>query len=260
MPPRDKRPFIFLCFCGSLTFLATLNMIYLVVTPSDPVTIYLLSDLIGKVPLFPYAVVSLSVTIILLAASLLTLTAVIQADTEALIQQYLFEHQVIEESPDSQLETTSSLITAQVSPLSPEETASHVPNKQVQTLQTEVSQQRHDTLIKELRDITLAATARDAQSDNVHAVLGEDQASIAQLVLHSIPSAIKGIGAKTEAALQALGVTTVWEFLVADPEWIAEHTSMTIKRVQHLQDIVYAEVASIDQSELKPLTTTPSTT
>ena len=75
--------------------------------------------------------------------------------------------------------------------------------------------------------------------------------------MHSAPSAINGIGVKIEAQLQALGVTTVWEFLVADPEWIAEHTAMTVKRVRHLQDAVYDEVASIDQQEPNPLLTTP---
>lgn len=235
-------------------------MIHLVMNSRDPVTIYLLSNFIGSIPLFPYSVVSLSVTIILLTATLLTLTAVIQADTEALIQQHLFEYQVNNESPDALLETTSSLITAQEPSLSPEEATIHALNEQVQTLQTEVTQQRHDTLIKELRDITFEATARDPQSGSTPSALDDDPPSISQLVLHSIPSVIKGIGAKTETALQAIGVTTVWEFLAADPEWIAEHTPMTIKRVRHLQDTVYAEVASIDQQEPNPLTITPSTT
>lgn len=259
-PSRDKRPFILLGFCGSLTLLATLNMTHLVMNAHDPVTFYLLSDFIGSIPLFPYSVVSLSVTIIFLTATLLSLTAVIQADTEALIQQHLVEYQVNKESPDALLETTSSVITVQEPSLSPEEAAIHALNEQIQTLQTEVTQQRHDTLIKELRDITFEATARDPQSDSPPSALVEDPPSISQLVLHSIPSAIKGIGAKTETALQAIGVTTVWEFLAADPEWIAEHTSMTIKRVRHLQETVFAEIATIDQQEPNPLTITPSST
>jgi predicted flap endonuclease-1-like 5' DNA nuclease len=258
MPPRDKRPFILLCFCGSITLLATLNMIHLVVNSRDPITIYLLSDLIGSVPLFPYAVVSLSVTISLFTASLLTLTAVIQADTEALIQQYLFKYQVSGEAPNVLLERTSPLITVQVPQRSPEEAAIHALNEQVETLQTEVTQQRHNALIKELHDMTLTATA--PPSDSATSAIVETSPSIAELVLHSIPSAIKGIGAKTEATLQAIGVTTVWEFLVADPERIAEHTSMTVKRVQHLQDTVYAEIASIDQQEPNPLITQPMNT
>jgi hypothetical protein len=225
-------------------------MIHLVVNPRDPITIYLLSDLIGSVPLFPYAVVSLSVTISLFTASLLTLTAVIQADTEALIQQYLFKYQVSGELPDALLERTSPLVTAQVPQQSPEEATIHALNEQVETLQTEVTQQRHNALIKELRDMALTATAPPSDTSP----------SIAELILQSIPSAIKGIGAKTDATLQAIGVTTVWEFLVADPEWIAEHTSMTVKRVQHLQDTVYAEIASIDQQEPNPLTTQPLNT
>lgn len=260
MPPRDKRPFILLCFCGSLTLLATLNMIHLVVNPRDPITIYLLSDLIGSVPLFPYAVVSLSVTISLFTASLVTLTAVIQTDTEALIQQYLFTYQVSGESPDALLERASPLITTQVPHQSAEEATIHALNEQVETLQTEVTQQRHNALIKELHDMTLTATASAPPSDSAPSALVEAPPSIAELVLHSIPSAIKGIGAKTEAALQAIGVTTVWEFLVADPEWIAKHTSMTGKRVRHLQDTVYAEVASIDQQEPNPLITPPVNT
>lgn len=257
MPQRDKSPFILLCFYGSLALVATLNLIHLVVNPRDPITIYLLSDLIGSVPLFPYAVVSLSVTITLFTASLLTLTAVIQTDTERVIQQYLFKNPLSGEPSDALLETTSPLIITQVPPQSLEVATIHTLNEQVQTLQTEVTQQRHETLIKELHDITLTATARDTQSDSESSTIIEDSPSIAELVLHSIPSAIKGIGAKTETALLAIGVTTVWEFLVADPEWIAEHTSMTVKRVQHLQDTVYAEVASIDQKEPNPLTTMP---
>jgi hypothetical protein len=232
-------------------------LIQLVVNPNDPITIYFLSDFIGSVPLFPYAVVSLSVTISLFTASLLTLTAVIQADTEALIQQYLLKSQSSGDSSDELRETATPLISPQVSPLSPEEATIHALNEQVQTLQTEATQQRHDTLIKELHDITLTATARTPQSDSAPAAIVEDLPSIAELVLHSAPSAINGIGVKTEAQLQAIGVTTVWEFLVADPEWIAEHTVMTVKRVRHLQDTVYDEVASIDQQEPNPLLTTP---
>ena len=224
--------------------------------PRDPITIYLLSDLIGSVPLFPYAVVSLSVTISLFTASLLTLTAVIQADTEALIQQYLLKSQISGDTADALLETAKPLITSQVPPLSPEDATIRALNEQVQTLQTEATQQRHNALIKELHDITLTATARDPQSDTAPTTIVEDPPSIAELVLHSVPSAINGIGAKTEAALQAIGVTTVWEFLVADPEWIAEHTSLTVKRVRQLQDTVYTEVASIDQQEPNPLLTT----
>jgi predicted flap endonuclease-1-like 5' DNA nuclease len=235
----------------------TLNLIHLVVNPSDPITIYLLSDFIGNVPLLPYAVMSLSVTIMLLTASLLTLTAVIQADTEALIQQYLVRSEILGDTSDTLRKTASPLIISQEPPLSPDEATICTLNEQVQTLQTEATQQRHDCLIKELHDITLTATARAPQSDCTPADSVEAQPSIAEQVLHSVPSAINGIGDKIEAALQAIGVTTVWEFLVADPEWIAEHTLMTVKRVRHLQDTVYAEVASIDQQEPNPLLTTP---
>ena len=133
-------------------------------------------------------------------------------------------------------------------------------SEQVQTLQTEATQQRHDALINELHDITLTATARDSQSDSAPAAIVEDSPSIVELVLHSVPSAINGIGVKTETKLLAIGVTTVWEFLVANPEWIAEHTAMTVKRVRHLQDTVYTEVASINQQEPNPLLTTPVNT
>jgi predicted flap endonuclease-1-like 5' DNA nuclease len=205
MLPRDKKPFILLCLFGSLTLLATINMNYLVVNLSDPFTIYFFSDFIGSVPLFPYFVLSLNATIILLTGTLLTLTSVIQDDTEALLQQYLLEYQVVEAQPDALLETTPPLI----------------------------------------------ARARP---------LLEDPPSRSQLILHSSPSAIKGIGAKTETALQAIGVTTVWEFLVADPEWIAEHTPLTIKRVRQFQDTTYAEVATEAPQPPDPSVITPSTT
>lgn len=260
MPPRDKKPFIHLCFSGSLTLLAILNMMYIVVHPSDPFTIFLVSDLIGSVPLFLYFLASLNATIILLTVTLLTLTSAIQADTEALIHQYLIYEQALEASPDALLETTPQLVTVPVPSTCSEEVAIHALNEQVQRLQTEVTQQHHDALIQELQDLTLAATARDAQSDTIPPRLVEDPPSPSQLMLHSTPSAIKGIGAKTETALQAIGVTTVCEFLMADPEWIAKHTPLTSKQARHFQEIAYATVSTEAQQSPNPSHITPSTT
>lgn len=257
LSPQNKKPFIQLCLFGSLTLLAILNMIYLIVKGTDPFAPYLLSDLIGSVPLFPYFIMSINVTIIFLSVTLLTLTSVIQADTEALLHHYMIpRHQAQEVAPDASRETPLPLIAAPRPATSPVDAAIHALNEQVQTLHTEVTHQRRDALIQELQDITLAAATMDAPDESPTPLrVVEDQPPAPQLTLHSPPHAIKGIGAKTETALHAIGITTVGEFLVADSTWIAEHTPMSTKRVQHFQDTAYASVATDTQPPAQPVLT-----
>jgi hypothetical protein len=259
MPTPDKKPFIHLCLFGSLTLLAILNMVYLIVKARDPFPPYLLEGLIGSVPLFPYFVLSLNATIILLTGTLLTLTSAIQADAEVLLHQHVMhEHVVPEASPHTHAEPTPSLIVTHMPPASSEEAMIHALNEQVQTLHTAITQQRRDALVHELQEIPIATPVAESPEDSAALRLGvEDHPPIPQLTLHSSPRAINGIGVKTEAALHGIDVTTVGEFLVADPEWIAERTSMTTKRVQQFQNAAYTRVTAEAQQQPSPLTITP---
>jgi predicted flap endonuclease-1-like 5' DNA nuclease len=260
MLAQNKKPFIQLCFFGSLTLLAVLHMVYLIVKATDPFSPYLLSTLIGSVPLFPYFVVSLNATIILLSVTLLTLTSVIQVDTEALLYQYVIHgHQVLEAVPDAPHETAPPLLVTHEAPVSTEEATIHALNVQVQTLHSEMAQQRHDSLIQELQDITLAATAAEPKRDSTSpSLISEDRAPTSHFSLQSPLHAIKGIGPKTETALHMIGITTIGDFLVADSAWIAEHTPLTIKRVQQFQDTAYTQVSTDAQQAPSLQVITPS--
>jgi hypothetical protein len=246
MRPQNKKPLLHLCLAGSLTVLAILNMIYLIIKGSDPFTPYLLSDLIGSIPLFPYFVISLNVTIILLIVTLLTLTAVIQADMEELFARYATRRSHAREAaPDAHGKTVAPPIATPRSPVSSEEMTIQALNERVQALNTEVAQHHRDALIQELQDITLAATTAEPVSEQSPLPPRvEDPSAAPQLTLHSPPQTLKGIGVKTEAALKAIDITTVGELLVADPAWVAAHTPLSIHRVQTFQVRAYASVAT----------------
>lgn len=261
MHSREKKSFSQLYVFGSLTLLASLNMVYLIVKARDPFSPYLLSDLISSVPFYPYFWLSLVATIGLFTGTLLKLTSAIQTDMEALLHRHMIlEHLGLEASPDMPLEP-SPLVTAHRAPASPEEATIHTLNKQVQTLHTEITKQYRDALINELYHITVAATATEPQSDHTEPhLIVEARPPDPQLNLDSSPCAIKGIGVKTERALQMIGITTVSEFLVADPEWIAEHTYLTSKRVRQFQDAAYDRVTPTAQPLLSPPAIAPTIT
>jgi predicted flap endonuclease-1-like 5' DNA nuclease len=254
MSTLDKKPFIQLCFCGSLTLVALLNMIYLIMKARDPFSPYLLEGLIGSVPLFPYFVLSLNAAIILLTATLLTLTSAIHADAKALLLQHVMHnHLVPEAQPHLYAEPTPPLITAHRPPLSPEDATIHDLNVQVQTLHTEIAQQRHDALIQELQNLTVVATDPEPQYDSTAPrLVVTDRHPAPLLTINSSPCTINGIGPKTETALHEIGITTIGELLVADAEWVAEHTPLTIKRVQHFQETAYARVTTESQKLQAP--------
>jgi predicted flap endonuclease-1-like 5' DNA nuclease len=236
-------------------------MIYLIVNARDPFTPYLLSALIGSVPLFPYVVLSLTATLILLVMTFFTLTLAIQADTRALLHQHIVQPYLVSDaSAPTPTDVVPSRIIATMTSASAHDSSINTLNEQVQALSKALAQPPAAARTLTEQDTTIAPATRHVPHATARRVPTHiDATSCSLLSLHSSVRALNGIGPKTERALHGTGITTLGELLVADPDWVAEHTPLTIRRIQHFQKIAYTRIAGESQEGSQFPAITPTT-
>jgi predicted flap endonuclease-1-like 5' DNA nuclease len=236
-------------------------MIYLIVNARDPFTPYLLSALTGSVPLFPYVVLSLTATFILLVMTFFTLTSAIQADTRALLHKHIVQPYLVSDpSAPTPTEVVPSPITATMTLASAQDASIYALNEQVQALNEALAQPPAAArTLTEQDTVITSATRRVPRANTRHVPANIEATSNPPFALHNTLRALNGIGPKTERMFHGIGITTIGELLVADPEWVAEHTPLTIRRIQHFQEIAYARVAGETQEGSQFPAITPTT-